>query len=40
VLNARARRSEYRLAVSRDLLVHPFVTRTFAHRAPEQTATA
>jgi hypothetical protein len=40
VLRVKARRSGYRLAVSRDLFVRPFGTRTIAHGAPEQTAAA
>jgi hypothetical protein len=40
VLSVKARRSRYRLAVSRDLFVHCFGTRTIAHGAPERTAMA
>jgi hypothetical protein len=34
VLSTKARRAGYTLAVCRDLLVHPFGTRTFAYGAP------
>jgi hypothetical protein len=36
----KARRAGYRLAVCRDLFVHPFGTRTFAHGAPAEAAPA
>jgi GT2 family glycosyltransferase len=39
VLSAKARQAGYTLAVCRDLFVHHFGTRTFAHGAPEATET-
>jgi hypothetical protein len=37
VLRLKARQAGYSLAVCRDLFVHPFGTRTFAHGAPAET---
>jgi O-antigen biosynthesis protein len=35
ILSAKAREAGYTLAVCRDLFIHHFGTRTFAHGAPE-----
>jgi GT2 family glycosyltransferase len=35
ILSAKARQAGYNLAVCRDLFVHHFGTRTFAHTAPK-----
>jgi GT2 family glycosyltransferase len=40
VLSAKARRAGFSLAVCRDLFVHHFGTRTFAHGAPAEAASA
>ena len=38
ILSARARQAGFGLVICRDLFVHHFGTRTFAHGAPEPTA--
>jgi GT2 family glycosyltransferase len=35
ILSAKAREASYKLAVCRDLFIHHFGTRTFAHSAPQ-----
>jgi O-antigen biosynthesis protein len=39
ILSAKAREAGFTLAVCRDLFIHHFGTRTFAHGAPNTTAT-
>ena len=40
ILSVKARQAGFTLAVCRDLFVHHFGTRTFAHGAPQRAETA
>ncbi len=38
ILSVKARQANYALALCRDLFIHHFGTRTFAHGAPSEMA--